>query len=79
MSGSPLVLAHDRFPTSLPGRRVPVSDAEPTSHRPWGMSHAIEPRPTGVAGRHEKPTENRVETQPTQHNVDNKVETDLRP
>lgn len=76
MDSSPLVSPLDRFSTGLPGRRVPLSDAQPTVHRPWGMDHAVVPRPVELAGQHEKPTENRVTTTPTQVNNDGKVETD---
>ncbi|MFW5415570.1 hypothetical protein J0910_02800 [Nocardiopsis sp. CNT-189] len=76
---SPLVMSRDRFPTGLPGRRIPLSDDAATAGRPWGMDRAVTPvRAAAADGRHERPTENRVETRPTQHNVDNKVEPDTQ-
>ncbi|MCK9870034.1 hypothetical protein MRI28_10315 [Nocardiopsis dassonvillei] len=75
MDESPLASSRDRFPTGLPGRRVPISDEQPTSSRPWGMSRAVFPRPV-MLGNHEKPTENRMVTRPTQFQNDGKIETD---
>ncbi|GAA3729994.1 hypothetical protein [Salinactinospora qingdaonensis] len=74
--GHALVSARDRFSTGLPGRQVPVSTAEPTEHRPWGMDRAVVPLPVELAGKHEKPTENRAEKKKTQYQNDGKLETD---
>ncbi|PSK96326.1 hypothetical protein CLV63_112211 [Murinocardiopsis flavida] len=41
------------------------------------MGHAVVPRPVARA-KHEKPTENRVETRPTENNIDNKIERDTQ-
>ncbi|MEV2275540.1 hypothetical protein AB0I72_08125 [Nocardiopsis sp. NPDC049922] len=76
MEHAPLVAAKDRFSTGLPGRRVPVSEAQPSAYRPWGMDHAVVPRPVDMSGRHEKPTENKPVTRRTQYNDDGKLETD---
>ncbi|MBV2363854.1 hypothetical protein ACFPZ0_17185 [Streptomonospora nanhaiensis] len=74
---NPLVLADDRFATGLPGRCVPVSDALPSAHRPWGMDRARVPRPVRLpTGKHQKPTENKIITRPTTINNGGKVESD---
>ncbi|MGW5875070.1 hypothetical protein ACWFMI_00755 [Nocardiopsis terrae] len=75
MDNSPLVIPRDRFSTGLPGRRVPLSSARPAADRPWGMDRALTPNPT-VTARHERPTENRVVSKPTQVQNDGKIETD---
>jgi len=75
VNDSPLVNSRDRFSTGLPGRRIPISSGRPSPGRPWGMDRAVSPRPTTL-GRHEKPTENRIVSKPTQFQNDGKLETD---
>ncbi|MEY9211974.1 hypothetical protein NI17_007830 [Thermobifida halotolerans] len=76
MDFSPLVLTEDRFPTGLPGRRVPVRVEQPSAHRPWGMDQARPPLPVSFSGKHEKPTTTRQETVPTQYSEDSEVRPD---
>ncbi len=67
MSGSPLVRIRDRFPTGLPGHRVPLHPEPHTQGRPWGMERARRMPAAPTTGKHEKPTGTRQETVPTEY------------
>ncbi|WP_157080138.1 hypothetical protein [Thermobifida cellulosilytica] len=76
MEVSPLVLVEDRFPTGLPGRRVPTRVEQPSADRPWGMDQARRPLAVPSAGKHEKPTTTREETVPTEYSEDSEIRPD---
>lgn len=77
MHEGPLVLSRDRFSTALPGRRIQLSDSVPTELRPFCMGLARVPREVAPStGKHEKPTENKVVTDPTTIYNDGKTEKD---
>ncbi|MDA2807626.1 hypothetical protein [Nocardiopsis suaedae] len=76
MSDSPLALARDRFPTGLPGHRVPIRPQPCTPGRPWGMDRAREMPAAPATGKHGKPTSTRQETVPTEYTDDSRTRRD---
>lgn len=69
----PLAPLSSRFPLSSVGGRIPISDAEPSGVRPFGMRFAVDVRPCECA-RHEKKETRTKKTKETRTTSDGKEE-----
>lgn len=56
----PLAPLSSRFPLSSAGGRIPISDAEPSGARPFGMRFAVDVQPRECA-KHEKRETRRID------------------
>lgn len=69
----PLAPMSSRFPLSAAGGFIPLSQAQPSSERPFGLRFAVEPRPR-ECGRHEKKPTRVTKTKETRTTGDGKQE-----
>ncbi len=67
----PLAPLSSRFPLSPTGGLIPISDAEPSSARPFGLRFAVDVRPRAW-GKHEKKQTRTTRTKETRTTGDGK-------
>jgi hypothetical protein len=69
----PLAPLSSRFPLSSAGGRIPISDAEPSGVRPFGLWFAVDAQPR-ECGKHEKKETRTKKTKETRTTSDGKGE-----
>lgn len=67
----PLAPLSSRFPLSSAGGRIPISTAEPSGARPFGLRFAVDVRPR-ECGKHEKKETRTTKTKETRTTGDGK-------
>lgn len=69
----PLAPLSSRFPLSSVGGRIPISDAEPSGSRPFGLLFAVDVQPL-ECGKHEKRETRTRKTKETRTTSDGREE-----
>ncbi len=69
----PLAPLSSRFPLSPAGGHIPISNAQPSDARPWGLTFATDAQPRQW-GKHEKKETRTTKTKPTRTTGDGKEE-----
>jgi hypothetical protein len=69
----PLAPLSSRFPLSPALGRIPISDAQPSTARPFGLWFAVDPQPR-ECGKHEKKETRTTKTKETRTTGDGREE-----